>query len=72
MPEVTRHLDRATLRQLDVPEQYLGVAEAFRTHLLSSPANSEDEKDFSGSLLILRLAPQIRQIVKEGEAGSIH
>ncbi|MGC2170600.1 MAG: 3-carboxy-cis,cis-muconate cycloisomerase [Candidatus Sulfotelmatobacter sp.] len=36
MPEVTSHIDRSVLRQLEVPEQYLGSAEAFREALLSS------------------------------------
>jgi 3-carboxy-cis,cis-muconate cycloisomerase len=36
MPEVKRHLDSATLRELDVPEQYLGMADAFRVRLLAS------------------------------------
>jgi 3-carboxy-cis,cis-muconate cycloisomerase len=37
MPEITSHLDRAALQQLEVPEQYLGSAEAFRQALLASP-----------------------------------
>ena len=47
MPEVTRHLDAAVLRSLEVPEQYLGAADEFRERLLSSPErqNSENEKD---------------------------
>jgi 3-carboxy-cis,cis-muconate cycloisomerase len=36
MPEVTRHLDSATVARLEVPEEYVGVAEAFRLRLLSS------------------------------------
>jgi 3-carboxy-cis,cis-muconate cycloisomerase len=36
MPEVTEHLDSATVRELDVPEQYLGVADEFRVRLLAS------------------------------------
>jgi 3-carboxy-cis,cis-muconate cycloisomerase len=36
MPEVTRLLDRATLQNLEAPEEYLGVADAFRSRLLSS------------------------------------
>jgi 3-carboxy-cis,cis-muconate cycloisomerase len=36
MPEVTQHLDSATVRELDVPEQYLGMADEFRTRLLAS------------------------------------
>jgi 3-carboxy-cis,cis-muconate cycloisomerase len=34
MPEITRHLDSAIVRELDVPEQYLGVADEFRVRLL--------------------------------------
>jgi 3-carboxy-cis,cis-muconate cycloisomerase len=47
MPEVTGHLDAAALRSLEVPEQYLGVADEFRERLLSSSArqNSASEKD---------------------------
>jgi 3-carboxy-cis,cis-muconate cycloisomerase len=47
MPEVTGHLDAAMLRSLDVPEQYLGVADEFRERLLSSSdgQNSASEKD---------------------------
>ena len=36
MPEVTGHIERSTLRQLEMPEQYLGSAEVFREALLSS------------------------------------
>ncbi len=36
MPEVVRHLDSATLRELDVPEDYLGMADVFRVRLLAS------------------------------------
>jgi 3-carboxy-cis,cis-muconate cycloisomerase len=36
MPEVTRHLSMDALRDLDSPEAYLGVAEVFRTRLISS------------------------------------
>jgi 3-carboxy-cis,cis-muconate cycloisomerase len=47
MPEVTRHLDAAALGSLEVPEQYLGVADEFRERLLASPErqNLESEKD---------------------------
>ncbi len=44
MPEVTRHLDRAALRDLEVPEQYLGAADEFRLRLLASDG-SDGEKD---------------------------
>jgi 3-carboxy-cis,cis-muconate cycloisomerase len=36
MPEVKQHLDQEALRRLEVPEQYLGVAEEFRQRLLAS------------------------------------
>jgi 3-carboxy-cis,cis-muconate cycloisomerase len=36
MPEVTRHLDAASVRDLDVPEQYLGMADEFRVRLLAT------------------------------------
>jgi 3-carboxy-cis,cis-muconate cycloisomerase len=36
MSEVTRHLDSAIVRELDVPEHYLGMADEFRTRLLAS------------------------------------
>jgi len=47
MPEVTGHLDAAALRSLEVPEQYLGVADEFRERLLSSSErqNTASEKD---------------------------
>jgi 3-carboxy-cis,cis-muconate cycloisomerase len=47
MPEVTRHLDAAALGSLEVPEQYLGVADEFQERLLSSPKreNPVSEKD---------------------------
>jgi 3-carboxy-cis,cis-muconate cycloisomerase len=41
-PEVTAHLSRAELEKLEIPEQYLGSAEAFRKALISD-ANSEDD-----------------------------
>jgi 3-carboxy-cis,cis-muconate cycloisomerase len=36
MPEVVRHLDSAILRELEVPERYLGAADEFRIRLLAS------------------------------------
>ncbi len=36
MPEVAQHLDKATLRRLEVPEDYLGSSEAFRNNLLAA------------------------------------
>lgn len=43
MPEVTSHIDRAALRQLEVPEQYLGSAESFRQALLASSRRKNQE-----------------------------
>ena len=47
MPEVTRHLGADQLRDLEAPEQYLGVADTFRKRLLVSaaPQNSASDKD---------------------------
>jgi 3-carboxy-cis,cis-muconate cycloisomerase len=42
--EVTAHIDTSTLRQLEVPEEYLGSAEVFRQALLSSAKNSKKER----------------------------
>jgi 3-carboxy-cis,cis-muconate cycloisomerase len=36
MPDVASRLDASALRQLEIPEQYLGAAEMFRQSLLSS------------------------------------
>jgi 3-carboxy-cis,cis-muconate cycloisomerase len=44
MPEVTAHIETSTLRELEVPEQYLGSAEAFRKALVSSATNSKKER----------------------------
>jgi 3-carboxy-cis,cis-muconate cycloisomerase len=41
MPEVTKCLDAAMLRQIEAPEQYLGSAEAFRKALLARVAESK-------------------------------
>ena len=45
IPEVTAHIDAAALRQLEVPEQYLGSAEEFRSALLSDSRNADAEKE---------------------------
>ncbi len=46
MPDVNRHLDRATLQKLETPEDYLGSAEAFRKRLLAfGEEDSSDEKE---------------------------
>ncbi len=44
IPEVTAHLDPGALRQLEVPEQYLGSAEEFRAALLSDFGRDADTK----------------------------
>jgi 3-carboxy-cis,cis-muconate cycloisomerase len=43
IPEVTAHLDRSALDELENPEGYLGSAEAFRKALLLSDEISSDE-----------------------------
>lgn len=47
MPEIRRLPDLAFLENLDVPEEYLGVAEEFRTRLLGTqkPHSTEDKKE---------------------------
>lgn len=42
IPEVTAHLSRSELEQLEVPEQYLGSAEAFRAALLAESGQEND------------------------------
>jgi 3-carboxy-cis,cis-muconate cycloisomerase len=37
MPEIAARLDAETLRNLEDPEEYLGVADEFRKRLLSTP-----------------------------------
>jgi 3-carboxy-cis,cis-muconate cycloisomerase len=44
IPEVTSHIESSTLRQLELPEQYLGSAEAFRKALLAS-AREDSKKE---------------------------
>ena len=44
MPEVAGQLDRAQLRELEDPEQYLGSAEAFRKALLSAPSKTKKKE----------------------------
>ena len=44
IPEVTSHIESSTLRQLELPEQYLGSAEAFREALLAS-TREESKKE---------------------------
>jgi 3-carboxy-cis,cis-muconate cycloisomerase len=43
--EVTNHLDRSALRDLEVAEQYLGSAEIFRKALLSSTLKTPKKKE---------------------------
>jgi 3-carboxy-cis,cis-muconate cycloisomerase len=45
IPEVTTHLGRAELEQLETPEQYLGSAEAFRKALASEADRQDDDKE---------------------------
>lgn len=45
MPEVKRHLDQEAIRNLEVPEQYLGVADEFRKRLLDSASYDDDDND---------------------------
>lgn len=47
MPEITRVLNEQTLRTIETPEEYLGVAEEFRKRLLSNrePLQSSEEKE---------------------------
>jgi len=43
IPEVARHLDRETLRKLDVPEDYLGATQSFIRGLLAKEASQKKE-----------------------------
>ncbi len=45
IPEVSSHLDRAALRRLETPEEYLGSAEAFRRALLSPKSYHTKKKE---------------------------
>jgi 3-carboxy-cis,cis-muconate cycloisomerase len=45
IPEVTIQLGPAELKQLEVPEQYLGSAEAFRQALTSSADRDDNDKE---------------------------
>jgi 3-carboxy-cis,cis-muconate cycloisomerase len=45
MPEVTRHLDLATLQAIERPEEYLGSADAFRKRLLGASSDAGKEKE---------------------------
>jgi 3-carboxy-cis,cis-muconate cycloisomerase len=43
IPEVARHLDRETLRKLDLPEDYLGATQSFIRGLLAKEASEKKE-----------------------------
>jgi 3-carboxy-cis,cis-muconate cycloisomerase len=43
LPEISSRLNRSELEQLEIPEQYLGSAEAFREALLKSTTSSKGE-----------------------------
>lgn len=45
IPEVTSRIDISILRQLEIPEQYLGSAELFRQALLSSSLKTKHKKE---------------------------
>jgi 3-carboxy-cis,cis-muconate cycloisomerase len=46
MPDVTRHLEPATLQKLEAPEEYLGSADEFRKRLLAfGKTDATDEKE---------------------------
>jgi adenylosuccinate lyase len=45
VPEVTLHLGPAELKQLELPEQYLGSAEVFRKALASDADREDDDKE---------------------------
>ncbi|MBV9574118.1 MAG: 3-carboxy-cis,cis-muconate cycloisomerase [Acidobacteriales bacterium] len=44
MPEVVGQLDAKTLSQLEIPEEYLGSAEAFRKRLLATEEDAKTEE----------------------------
>ena len=43
-PEVARHLKPAELKQLEVPENYLGSTETFRSSLAADSANDDTKE----------------------------
>jgi len=45
IPEVTAHLGPVELEQLEMPEQYLGSAEAFREALVAESIEEDEEDD---------------------------
>jgi 3-carboxy-cis,cis-muconate cycloisomerase len=44
MPEVTRHLDSATLQAIERPEEYLGSADTFRKRLLDATSAMREKE----------------------------
>jgi 3-carboxy-cis,cis-muconate cycloisomerase len=44
IPEVANHLSPAQLRQLELPEEYLGLSETFRKNLLGTPQSKNKNK----------------------------
>jgi len=44
LPQVSSRLNRSVLEQLEIPEQYLGSAEAFREALLNSITSKKEEQ----------------------------
>ena len=44
LPEVTKHIDRSVLEQLEIPEQYLGSSELFREALVSGCKQKKRER----------------------------
>jgi 3-carboxy-cis,cis-muconate cycloisomerase len=49
MPEVTAHLDAAELECLEIPEQYLGSADAFRKALIFRSGSLESDRRNTGT-----------------------
>jgi 3-carboxy-cis,cis-muconate cycloisomerase len=45
MPEIAGQLDRAQLRELEVPEEYLGASETFRKALIAPPQAKTKKKE---------------------------
>ena len=45
MPEVTKHLSPAELKELETPEQYLGSAGSFRKALVAEADREDDDKE---------------------------
>jgi 3-carboxy-cis,cis-muconate cycloisomerase len=45
MPEVSKHLEKSVLAELESPEQYLGSSEQFRKNLLTSAQDPPNKKE---------------------------